>query len=154
MMIKEVCRKDVEDMLYDLVTVKAELRDIEIEIEILKNEYTGIAGAGNNEKPSTPTNQFNSNVENEVTSREQQLEYLQRLHRSKDLEIQRTENMLTTLKADEKLILEHLYFKRYDAQKTAALLDVSYQTVVKKKKLSISSLTRLLNQKKLTRKYK
>lgn len=147
MMKKEVSYKDVENMLYSLNSIKASVVDIQIEICSV-NDYMGITGAGENDiKPTSPTNAFNSNVENEIVNKEQRITQLERLKRAKQLQVDRIENMLTTLREDERELVEYKYFKKYSLNRIAGLLDLSYETVKANRRLIISSLVTFLNEK-------
>lgn len=59
--------KQVEHMLKAYQVIKAEIRNIELDLQDIDNNI-GFKGASNDPKPSTPTYQFNSSVENEALS--------------------------------------------------------------------------------------
>ena len=135
-------------MLYSYPKVKAEIENIKIDIEEL-NDVIGIKGASDNQiKPSTPTYAFNSNVENEVINRDEKLQEntlnLQRLLRSKERFIKKIDNSLATLKDDEMKLVEFKYFKRYKLDYIAGVLDLSINTVVRRRKDIILELISIL----------
>lgn len=147
-MKQEVSYKDVENMLYSFNSIKASVVDIQIEIDSVNNDYMGITGAGENDiKPTSPTNAFNSNVESEVINKERRIEKLERLKKTKQLQVDRIENMLTTLREDERELVSYKYFKKYSLNRIAGLLDLSYETVKANRRLIISSLVNFLNEK-------
>ena len=147
-MKQEVSYKDVENMLYSFNSIKASVVDIQIEIDSVNNDYMGITGAGENDiKPTSPTNAFNSNVESEVINKERRIEKLERLKKTKQLQVDRIENMLTTLREDERELVVYKYFKKYSLNRIAGLLDLSYETVKANRRLIISSLVNFLNEK-------
>lgn len=147
-MKQEVSYKDVENMLYSFNSIKASVVDIQIEIDSVNNDYMGITGAGENDiKPTSPTNAFNSNVESEVINKERRIEKLERLKKTKQLQVDRIENMLTTLREDERELVAYKYFKKYSLNRIAGLLDLSYETVKANRRLIISSLVNFLNEK-------
>ncbi|RHW56142.1 siderophore-interacting protein, partial [Clostridium botulinum] len=67
--------KKTENLLNDYIKIKSEIDNLQIEIEDIKLEYKGV-GAMSYEERSTPTNAFNSNVENEIINKEKLLEKL------------------------------------------------------------------------------
>nr|WP_307895937.1 hypothetical protein [Clostridium botulinum] len=67
--------KKTENLLNDYIKIKSEIDNLQIEIEDIKLEYKGV-GAMSYEEKSTPTNAFNSNVENEIINKEKLLEKL------------------------------------------------------------------------------
>lgn len=147
-MKQEVSYKDVENMLYSFNSIKASVVDIQIEIDSVNNDYMGITGTGENDiKPTSPTNAFNSNVESEVINKERRIEKLERLKKTKQLQVDRIENMLTTLREDERELVSYKYFKKYSLNRIAGLLDLSYETVKANRRLIISSLVNFLNEK-------
>lgn len=140
--------RKIEGMLYSYPKVKAEIENIKIDIEEL-NDVIGIKGASDNQiKPSTPTYAFNSNVENEVINRDEKLQEntlnLQRLLRSKERFIKKIDNSLATLKDDEMKLVEFKYFKRYKLDYIAGVLDLSINTVVRRRKDIILELISIL----------
>lgn len=147
-MKQEISYKDVENMLYSFNSIKAAVVDIQIEIDSINNNYIGIIGAGENDiRPTSPTNAFNSNVESEVINKERCIEKLERVKRAKQLQVDRIENMLTTLREDERELVAYKYFKKYSLNRIAGILDLSYETVKTNKRLIISSLANFLNEK-------
>ncbi|WP_242979291.1 hypothetical protein [Clostridium botulinum] len=67
--------KKTEDLLNDYIKIKSEIDNLQIEIEDIKLEYKGV-GAMSYEEKGSPTNAFNSNVENEIINKEKLLEKL------------------------------------------------------------------------------
>ncbi|MEN8433943.1 hypothetical protein NX821_001114 [Clostridium septicum] len=64
--------KKTEAMLYNFNKTKAEIRNIELDLELLKSQYEGV-GAIVYEERTGSTNKFNSSVENEVVIREKRI---------------------------------------------------------------------------------
>lgn len=69
--------KKVEKALYGYNDLSSKIEFINKEIELVKNEYEGCKGLSYSEKVS-PTNKFNSSVENEVINKEKELIRLNR----------------------------------------------------------------------------
>lgn len=146
-MKKEFTYKDIENMLYRYNTLKAEIVDIGLDILSIQQGYTGIAGASDNEKPSTPTNAYNSSVENEVISKVTNIDKLEKVKGMKEIQVKRIDNMLTTIRDDEREIVDLKYFKRTRIKMIAYKLNVSEETIKKSTALIISSLVDFLNKK-------
>lgn len=138
----------VEGMLYSYPKVKTEIENIKLDIEEL-NDIVGIKGGSNNYiKPTSPTNQFNSNVENEVIDRDENLPdkivNLNRILRSKERFIKKMDNVLGLLKDEERKLIEMKYFKRDTFEHMAEVFGMSKDGVVKRRKSIILELMDIL----------
>ncbi len=109
-MNKELFRK-TEGALYNYKTLIAEVENLKIAIAEEEKEYKGCSAMTYEEK-TAPTNKFNSTVENEVMTKEKQLNRLNEELKIKQLSIQRIENALEPLVDREKEIVELKYFKK------------------------------------------
>lgn len=109
-MNKELFRK-TEGALYNYKTLIAEVENLKIAIAEEKKEYKGCSAITYEEK-TAPTNKFNSTVENEVMTKDKQLNRLNEELEIKQLSIQRIENALEPIVGREKEIVELKYFKK------------------------------------------
>lgn len=98
--------------------MKAEIKNIELELQELENEGQG-CGAITYEEKSTPTNKFNSSVENEVLRPDQ---LTSKRHKLK-VQIEKIDNALETLSDDEMKLIELRYFKKLQFKVIAELID-------------------------------
>lgn len=138
--------EEVEELLYSYNTLKAEIRDIELDIESIENDYVGLVGGGADYiKASSATYKFNSIVENEIVSKEKRLGYLKKLKRLKEIQLEKIHNMLTMLTEEQKEIIELRYFKKYKISAIACNLDVSEETIKKNRLMILGMLNRFLN---------
>lgn len=135
--------RKVEGMLYNYKTIKAEIKNIDLEIEDIRNEYNGCAAIGYEEK-SAPTNKFNSSVENEVVNREKQIKYFENLRNSKQRLIDKIDNALETLTVRELDIVHLRYFNKISNQEVAKQIDLTEQRVCEIKSNVINRLIDLL----------
>jgi DNA-directed RNA polymerase specialized sigma24 family protein len=143
--------KEIEDMLYRYNSIKAEIRDIELDIEAVENEYTGLSTSTYTEiKASTSTYKFNSIIENEVINKDQKLEYLMKLKRGKEIQLEKIDNMLTMLTEEQSELIELRYFKRNKINTVAYKLDVSEETVKKNRVIILTVLNEFLNKRNYT----
>ncbi|MEF9952215.1 MAG: siderophore-interacting protein [Clostridium sp.] len=111
-MDKQLFRK-TEGRLYNYKSLKAEVANINIELEEIKRSYKGCSAIEYSEKAASG-NAFNSVVENEVMLREKRVqELMDELHR-KELIVKKIENALNTIKDCEReyKIIELKYFKK------------------------------------------
>ncbi|NMM62356.1 sigma-70 family RNA polymerase sigma factor [Clostridium sp. P21] len=106
--IKDLYSK-VEGMLWNYTTLKNEVKNLELDIEELENDYRGCGSIVYGEKTG-PTNAFNSSVENEVEYRSKELKFLMKLKRSKEIQVEKVDNALESLSDDEKKVIELKYF--------------------------------------------
>ena len=98
----------------------------------------GIRGNSGNEKPGSSTNAFSSVVENEVLEREKNLERkinrLIGLIQSKERQLKKVENVLSTLTEYEMRLIEMRYFKRYSVGRICEVLELSEDGFNKRRK--------------------
>lgn len=113
--------KKIEGLLWDYKNMKAEIKNVELEIEALKEDYEGCVAISYKEK-SSPTNKFNSVVENEVLNREKKINVLQKKKRINEILIQKIDNALETLSDTEKRIVELRYFYKLQFKQIAERL--------------------------------
>lgn len=121
--------KKVEAVLYNYNETKAEIKNLDLEIESLENGYKGIVAMTYEEK-STPTNKFNSSVENEVVNKDEQLIKLRNIKRFKEIQIQKIDNALNILdERDYEIIkLRYISGKKYSWFQIAEMLRLSDAT--------------------------
>lgn len=126
--------KKTEAMLYNYRKTKAQIKSIEIDIELLKDDVDG-CGAIVYEERTGATNAFNSSVENEVVRRDEKLKKLYQLLRVKKDEINKIDLALDTLIEDERKPIELRYFQKYQNKQVAAITNVTEQnmSIVNKK---------------------
>lgn len=124
-----------EGVLYNYRYIKTEIENIEIDIEEIKAEYTGITGITYEEKTG-PTNKFNSSVENEVTKKDKLIKTLTREMKSKKRLIKKIDNALGVISSNknEETIVRLRYFKRksWDYIGSELKLDPDYCRAIKR----------------------
>ncbi|MDS0525473.1 RNA polymerase subunit sigma [Clostridium sp. SHJSY1] len=114
--------KIVEGMLYNYKSTQAEIKNIDLEIEELENDYVSCGSIGYEEK-SASTNKFNSAVENVLTNKEGRIPYLKREKRRKEIQVEKVNNMLSVLTEKERIIIELRYFKRLQFEDIADIVE-------------------------------
>ena len=129
--------RTVEGILYNLPTLKVEIDNLKLDLEEA-TEVIGIRGASGNEKAGSSTNAFSSVVENEVLEREKNLEKrinkLTGLIQSKERQLKKVENILSTLTEYEMRLIEMRYFKRYSVGRICEILEITEDGFNKRKK--------------------
>ena len=127
----------VEGILYNYPKLKVEIDNLKIDLEEAQ-EIVGIRGASGNEKAGSSTNAFSSVVENEVLEREKNLERkinrLTGLIQSKERQLRKVENILSTLTEYEMQLIEMRYFKRYSIGRICGVLELSEDGFNKRRK--------------------
>ncbi len=114
--------KIVEGMLYNYKSTQAEIKNIDLEIEELENDYVSCGSIGYEEKTAA-TNKFNSAVENVLTNKEGRIPYLKREKRRKEIQVEKVNNMLSVLTEKERIIIELRYFKRLQFEDIADIVE-------------------------------
>lgn len=135
--------KKTEAVLYNYKNIKAEIKNIAIEIEELSQDYRG-CGAITYEEKSSPTYKFNSSVENEIVNREKQIDYLENTKSSKQRLIDKIDNALSTLDERSHKIIELRYFSKQSNKQLAINLNLTEQRVSEIKTEIVNSLTKLI----------
>ncbi|WP_242866920.1 RNA polymerase subunit sigma [Clostridium coskatii] len=108
----------MESNLYNYKAIKAEIKNIDLELQELDNEGAGCKAIGYEEK-SAPTNKFNSAVENEALKPEQ---LRVRRHKLK-VQLEKIDNALETLSDDEMNLVDLRYFKKLQFKVIAQIID-------------------------------
>lgn len=138
--------KQVEQMLKNYQVIKAEIRNIELDLQDIENNI-GFKGASGDPKPSTPTYQFNSVVENEALSisRDRVINNLKKEKNERVKKIERIENALSILTGREEEVIRMYYFKKYSASFIARQLDRTRCQVYKIKTSALKRMEDVLN---------
>lgn len=138
--------KQVEEMLKSYQTIKAEIKNIELDIQDIEKN-AGFKGTTDDPRPSTPTYRFNSNVENDALSisREKAISKLKVARNDRQREIDRIENMLSVLSEQDEEIIRLRYFKRVPMSIIANKLDRTIGQVSYRRRCAISDMINILN---------
>lgn len=120
-------------MLYNYKLVKAEIKNIELEIKELEREYNGCSAIGYEEKTG-PTNKFNSSVENEMMAKRFGPDKLMRKRDILINQIQKIDNALEALTGREHKIINLKYFEKMSNQDIAREMDLTEQWICGRKK--------------------
>ena len=134
--MKESDYKKVESILYEVPKLKAEIANLQIDLEEIQ-EIIGIRGASPNEKAGSATYAFSSSVEDEVINREERLEekvlHLKEAIRRRERQVRKVENALKVLSEKELLLVEMRYFKHYSINRVCEILDITTPTFNRRK---------------------
>ena len=134
--MKESDYKKVESILYEVPKLKAEIANLQIDLEEIQ-EIIGIRGASPNEKAGSATYAFSSSVEDEVINREERLEEkvlnLKESIRRRERQVRKVENAVEVLNEKELLLVEMRYFKHYSINRVCEILDITTPTFNRRK---------------------
>lgn len=139
-MNKNLLYRKTEAILYNYNKTKAKIKNIELDIENIKNEFNGPGAIGYEERTQA-TNSFNSSVENEVIAREKEINRLEREKRLQEIEILKVDNAIGSLTEREKLIVEMRYFKKYSNRNIAAKLNLTEEYICTLKKSAVNQIS-------------
>lgn len=108
----------VESMLYNYKNIKAQIKNIELDIEEKLNSYSTLKAVQYDRDSLSKTYKFNSEVENKVIDLDinnpelkQEIILLNVRKRSKEIQIERIDNILSVLQEEEYKLIELRYFK-------------------------------------------
>lgn len=135
--------RKTEAILYNYNKVKAQIKNIELDIENIKNDFNGPGAIGYEERTQA-TNSFNSSVENEIISRDNEINQLLRYKKQKEIEILKVDNAIGSLTEREKIIIEMRYLKKYNNRMIAAKLDLTEEYVCSIKKSAVNQILDLI----------
>lgn len=135
--------KKTEAILYNFNKTKAEIKNIELDIELVKGEFDGV-GAIVYEERTGSTNKFNSSVENEVISKDRKIKLLERNKRIKEVEIQKIENSLECLTDRERKLIDMRYFKKYNNRIIAAQLELTEEYICEIKRSVVNKISEIV----------
>ncbi|MDF2884651.1 MAG: hypothetical protein K0R54_5220 [Clostridiaceae bacterium] len=136
--------KKTEFLLYNYKNTLVEIKNINLEIESLKLDYTGCSGISYEEK-SAPTNKFNSAIENEVISKEKRIEQLEVIKKNKLIIVNKIDNALEILDARLLEIIKLRYFEKRSNRYIAEKLNLTEEWISKLKSDTINQLSDLIN---------
>ena len=142
--------KQIEEMLKIYPVIKAEIRNIEMDMLEVENNL-GFKGESDDPKPSTPTYQFSSIVENEALSlsRDKLLSNLKEEKKKRQRKIDRIENAMSILSEIEEEIISLYYFKKSSVSSISHKIDRDNSQVYRKKKYAIRKMADIMNVSRL-----
>lgn len=135
--------KKTDGVLFNYKTIKAEINNIEIEIEELQEEFNGVGAVGYSER-SSPTNAFNSSVENEILKKEKEINRLLKEKRNKERLISKIDNAIETLEYEEKEIIKLRCFERRSWNTVGSLTNRDGDHCSKIKREAVKKLSELI----------
>lgn len=134
----------IEEMLYDYRGNEHEIRDIEIEINKIRNNYNGISGICYEEKTSSG-NDISSIVESEVISKEQKIEKLEKVRMKRRMDSQKVENALELLTDIEREVVVGKYLDRLEWFKIAYKIGYSESWTKSIRRQAVEKLTKRIH---------
>lgn len=135
--------KQAEWLLYNYKKLKAEIKNIELEIENIKNTYVG-ASAIDPEQISNNTNKITSLVENEVLEKERKIERLELIKSKKENQVKKVDNALEILTEDDRKLIELRYFEKMPNWKVAQRFNMTEEGCSARKRRIVESIKDIL----------
>lgn len=136
--------RKTDGILYNYRSIKAEIKNLELDIEELKADYEG-CGAINYSEKSSPTYAFNSSVENEVVLKEKRIKRLTREKESKERLIKKIDNSLETIKDEKQVqIIKMKYFEGKSFDYISAITNIEVSWCRKLRKEAINKMSELI----------
>lgn len=133
----------VEGMLYGYKKTEAEIENLKLKIKEIEGNYRG-TGAISYEEKSSPTNAFNSSVENEVVHKEKEIKFINNKINFKEIQLKKINNAIGALEPREKTIIYMKYFDKKTNRDIAAKLDLTEVHICRLKKCVINKLIPLI----------
>ncbi|MBE6068835.1 MAG: siderophore-interacting protein [Clostridium lundense] len=135
--------KKTDGVLFNYKTIKAEIDNLELEIEEVKSEVNGVKSVTYDERTS-PTNAFNSSVENEVLKKDKLISKLLKEKASKERLISKIDNALNTLSDEERKIIKLRCFDKMEWNKVGALINRDGDYCGRIKRKAINKISELI----------
>lgn len=133
-------RDELERLLYSYPFLKAENKNIELEIE--RMEIQGIKSITYDFKPKSSNK--SSTVEVEVINREEKVEELNLKKKQNKIFIDKVENSLEVLNKNEKEVIEKIYFKKMKSKDVALDMYLTYIYVSVLKKQALEKILKII----------
>lgn len=135
--------KKTDGLLLNYKIIKAEINNLELEIEEIKSEYDGVKAVGYEERTGK-TNAFNSSVENEILKKEKLIRDLMKEKRSKEILISKVDNALTILEEEEIKIIKLRYFEKMGWNKIGILTNRDGDYCGRIKRKAVNKISELI----------
>lgn len=136
----------VEGMLYSYPFLKAEIKNLKLEIEYIKSNYGNIGAIDTTEESTSETYDISSVVEDEIAEKEKQIKELQSVMNKKQLQVDRIDNILEALRPEDQKLIEMRYFKRLPNVQVANMLYITPSGVLYRRNCIINTLIDILNK--------
>lgn len=122
--------KIIEYILYNYNATVAQIKNIELDIEMLENNYDTLSAVQYDREQLSKTYSFSSEVENKVLelNDERNIKLINRLKnvkREKEIQVERAEVLLNSLKGRDKLLIELRYIENMSFDEIADKLSMS-----------------------------
>lgn len=122
--------KIIEYILYNYNATVAQIKNIELDIELLENNYDTLSAVQYDREQLSKTYSFSSEVENRVLelNDERNIKLINRLKnikREKEIQVERAEVLLNSLKGRDKLLIELRYIENMSFDEIADKLSMS-----------------------------
>lgn len=135
--------KKTDGVLFNYKSIKAEIFNLELDIEELQEEYDGVKGMTYEEKTGK-TNAFNSATENEVMKKEKEITKLLKEKKSKERLISKIDNALDSLEEEEREIIKLRCIERKSWNKVGAITNRDGDYCGKIKRAAVNKLSELV----------
>lgn len=135
--------KRVEGMLYNYTSTKIRIKNKLLDLDELENDYKGVTASSFDEH-SSPTNKFNSSVENEILKKDETILKLRKDIKLMQNNIARIDNALNELKDYERSLIELKYFQKMNHEKIAEELNFEAESIASIKARIINKLIPLI----------
>jgi DNA-directed RNA polymerase specialized sigma subunit len=136
--------RKTDGVLFNYENIKAEIDIIDIEIEEIREEINGVSGMNYNEK-STPTNAFNSSVENELLKKEKEINRLLKEKNSKERLVKKIDRAISKgLDEKEREIIKARCFERKSWDRVSQIVNIDGDYCCKIKKAAIEKISKMI----------
>lgn len=135
--------KKAEWLLYNYKKLKAEVKNIEIEIEDIKNTYIGTNAIDTSQEP-VKSNKITSIVENEILDKERRIERLESIKFSKENQVKKVDNALEILTEDDRKLIELRYFEKMPNWKVAQRFNMTEEGCSARKRRIVENIKDIL----------
>ena len=136
--------KRAEWLLYNYKKIQAEIKNINIEMEEIKNTYSGVSGIDPSQESTGETNKITSSVENEIMNKEDRINYLENIKTTKENQIKKVDNALEVLTEEDREIIELRYFERIPNYKVAQRFNITEEGCSARKRRIIENIKDIL----------
>lgn len=138
-------------MLYNYKKTKIEIKNMLLEIEDIENSYRGMGAIEYSDMPKA--NNINSSVELEVIKKEEEILKLKTKIRSKEIQIEKINNILESLDERDRHIIEEYYIKKNQLKNISKHINLEESYLSSYKSKLIKEVSNMMFIKEVSQKY-
>lgn len=133
-----------ERLLHNYNKIKAEIKNIDLEIDDIKNNYMGITAIDISREYTSETYSISDTVVKEVLKKEEMIDYLEHIKKIKINQVKKVDNALASLKEEERNFIKLRCINNVPNWKVALTYSITEEGSSMRKRRIVDSIKHLL----------